>query len=185
MRVWARGDAMLQALPPLWRVWYLLYLAPGWRLESRLARQQALLWLASGGAFWLWRSGLLPQLAALPGVLASALLLLQADRGVQAMRTQAQLLAPTLARWPLAAIPLQRAAALFALLPSGSWLLLAAWQLPPGRQSQLWLAVACAVPLLLALLTQLTNRNRIILLFLGLALMAVAGAEIPLSARSV
>ncbi|WP_338846518.1 hypothetical protein V8J88_22575 [Massilia sp. W12] len=171
------SPARLQQLPLRMRLLYLLWWLPSWRLAGRPALLLGGFWLLGVAALVLWRSGVAPQLAALPCVLASAAFLLQADRSLQFVRQQQARLQAHLQRWPQAAPGLALSAALLSLTPAACLWLGAAYWLPAQGASVTWLAAGALSPLLSAWL-QPEARGRVALLLLSLCLMGVSGAEI-------
>ncbi|HEX9171240.1 MAG TPA: hypothetical protein VF861_01115 [Telluria sp.] len=165
-------------------LWHRLFWLPFWRADNVVGLQQTALLLGGVGAALAWMLAppmVLPR--AVLGLGFSALLVLLADRGDKAVREQIGALRPVMAAWPLAARALLRWARAFSLaaplLLVGLLLALGsaqgAWDRTAGR---VYLALACATPLLLVVIPRFNPRGRVALVVASILLLTAVGSEI-------
>ena len=165
-------------------LWHRLFWLPFWRADNVVGVQQTALLLAGLGCALTWM--LAPPMVVPRAVLGlgfSALLVLLADRGDKAVREQIGVLHPVMAAWPLDARGLLRWARAFSvaapLLLVALLLVLGstegAWDRTAGR---VYLAVACAAPLLLVAIPRFNPRGRVALVVVSILILTAVGSEI-------
>ena len=141
-RFWQRASlaapAPYAARRPLFRtlsLWRTLFWSPFWRTGSAVGWQQSVLLAAATASALAWL--LLAQgfLRGLLALVTCTFLVVLTDRGDKAVREQAALLRPVMARWPMSTRALFTAARLFSVLPA-LLVLLAAWF--AGAPQDLW-----------------------------------------------
>jgi hypothetical protein len=169
--------------PRLAHLWLRLFWLPFWRAENVVGWQQSALLAASLAAALAWMQ---TPAGVARGVLALAtavLMVLLTDRGDKAVREQTDLLRPVLAPLPLKTQPLfvlaRAVSVLPALLVTGT--VLAAgmrhglWAWTAGR---LWLALACAAPLVLVATPLRNERVRVAVVVIEILLLTAVGSEL-------
>jgi len=160
-----------------------LFWLPLWRKGSHAGPRQAALLAAGLGAIAIWMLGpaWLPRVAG--AIAVSVLFVLLVHDADTTVRMQVARLAPVAAGWPLrfdrlawGARAVAQAPALLALsVLSVSGLALQAWRSGAG---QLYLALACLTPPLLAATPPFTPRGRMALAGLAIMLLCAVGSKV-------
>ena len=163
--------------------WHRLFWLPFWRGDNVIGWQQSALLagaLASALAWMMAPAGLARGVLDL---VASASLVLLADRGDKAVREQLGRLRPVMAAWPLRRGALELCARSFSLAPV---LLVLALLLGAGWRQGLWfhtagrlyLALAMLAPLLLVAIRRFNPRGRVGLVLASIVVLTAVGSEL-------
>ena len=169
-----------------WRTacfWHRLFWLPFWRGDNVIGWQQSALLagaLASALAWMMAPAGLARGVL---DVVASASLVLLADRGDKAVREQLGILRPVMAAWPLRRGALELWARAFSLAPVGLVLALlfgagwsqGLWHRQAGRA---YLALGVLAPLLLVAIPRFNPRGRVALVVTSIVVLTAVGSEI-------
>jgi len=169
--------------PLVAHLWLRLFWLPFWRAENVVGWQQSALLaaaLVSAGAWMQMPAGVARGALAL---VTALLMVVLTDRGDKAVREQWTLLAPALAAWPLRSAPVFALARALAVLPALLVVLAVAaggarhglWQATAGR---IWLALACAAPVLLVATPLRDRRVRVALVVIEILLLTAVGSEL-------
>jgi hypothetical protein len=185
--------ASMRARPPAplgahWRprtayLWHRLFWLPFWRGDNVVGLQQSALLLCALASTLAWTMAPAGIPRAVLDLVASAMLVLLADRGDKAVREQLGVLRPVMAAWPLRQRALELAARAFTLAPVLLVLALlvgAGWA--PGlwgrKAGRVYLALGMLAPLLLVAIPRFNPRARVGLVVASIVILTAVGSEI-------
>jgi len=179
----AQAYAVRALRPRLPQLWLRLFWLPFWRAENVVGWQQSALLGAALVSAWAWMQVPAGVARGALAFLTAILMVLLTDRGDKAVREQAALLAPVLAPLPLRPAPLFALARAFAALPAllvvaAVAVLGAPLGLWAGTAGRVWLALACAAPLVLVATPLRDQRVRVALVFIDILLLTAVGSEL-------
>lgn len=164
-------------------LWHRLFWLPFWRGDNVIGWQQSALLAGAMGSALAWTLAPAGIARAVLDLVASALLVLLADRGDKAVREQLGVLRPVMAAWPLQRRALELGARMFTLAPVAlvlAVLVCAGWQLGLWQRTagRVYLALAMLAPLLLVAIPRFNPRARVGLVVASIVILTAVGSEI-------